>query len=496
MAQQPQGPQQGQQGGGKRPGAMTMAMNAVAVKPPGGPKVLRIGLIQDGKIIEERILRKRETISIGTKESNHFILSSPNLPARFDLFQLVGEDYILNFTDDMSGRVGLPGGVQQLDQLRSSGGARNAGSHWQVKLNDNSRGKIVVGNTTLLFQFVVPPPVTPRPQLPAAARGGFVAGIDWLFTAFVVFSYMTFFGFVIYLENADWPIQQGIAALPESIARMIFQEPAPPPEPEEPVETDEPTEEPDEDATETASTQRPSSGSSSASSGGNTGAGDPSTSAEARARIAEEAAAAAEALILGALSSSGGALADVLAGGAATGSAEDILAASSGVGVATSSGSGTLRAGSGGGTGSGEGGDLGQLNMGTGGGGMSIGEGTGPEERRVSGRINLEGGGDIGGSGDFDANLVVRQIRARLTAIRRCYETELRRNPTLAGKVTVEFTIEERGNVTGSRASENTTGSPAVAACVVDTVSRFRFNPGPEGGSVRFSYPFVFAPQN
>ncbi|MCB9604644.1 MAG: energy transducer TonB, partial [Sandaracinus sp.] len=278
MAQQPQGQQQG---GGKRPGAMTMAMNAVAMKAPGGPKVLRVGLIQDGKIVEERIIRKRETVSIGTKENNHFVLTAPDLPARFDLFQLVGEDYILNFTDQMSGRVGLPGGVQQLDQLRASGGARNAGSHWQVKLSDSSRGKIVVGNTTLLFQFVVPPPVTPRPQLPAAARGGFVAGIDWLFTAFVVFSYMTFFGFVIYLENADWPIQQGIAALPESIARMIFQEPAPPPEPEEPVETDETTEEPTEEPTETASTQRPSNSNSSASSGANSGAGDPSTSAEA-----------------------------------------------------------------------------------------------------------------------------------------------------------------------------------------------------------------------
>ncbi len=74
MAQQPQGPQQGQQGGGKRPGAMTMAMNAVAVKPPGGPKVLRIGLIQDGKIIKERILQNLQTLSIGTKESNNYIL--------------------------------------------------------------------------------------------------------------------------------------------------------------------------------------------------------------------------------------------------------------------------------------------------------------------------------------------------------------------------------------------------------------------------------------
>ena len=84
----------------------------------------------------------------------------------------------------------------------------------------------------------------------------------------------------------------------------------------------------------------------------------------------------------------------------------------------------------------------------------------------------------------------------RLRAIQRCYETELRTNPTLEGKVTVEFTIVERGTVTNARASENTTGSAAVANCVVRTVRRFRFNPGPDGGSVTFSYPFVFAPQN
>ena len=108
-------PQQGQQKGGQRPGAMTMAMQAVATKPQ-GPKVLRIGLIQDGKIIEERIIRRRETVSVGTSEKNHFIVQAKGLPARFDLFQLVGSDYILNFTADMKGRVGLPGGVQQLEQ--------------------------------------------------------------------------------------------------------------------------------------------------------------------------------------------------------------------------------------------------------------------------------------------------------------------------------------------------------------------------------------------
>ena len=68
--------------------------------------------------------------------------------------------------------------------------------------------------------------------------------------------------------------------------------------------------------------------------------------------------------------------------------------------------------------------------------------------------------------------------------------------PTLAGRVMVRFTIQERGNVSNATATENSTGSPAVATCVVNTIRRFRFNPGPEGGSVSFAYPFVFAPQN
>src|SRR6185295_4946391 len=143
-------------------------------------------------------------------------------PPRFELFQLIGDDYILNFTEQMRGRVGLTGGVQDLQQARQTGAARNAGTHWQIKLNDQSRGKVTIGDTTLLFQFVTPPPVQPRPQLPAAARGGFVKGIDWTFTSFVTFSFMTVFGFIIFLENADWPIASDVEVPPE-IQHMIFE---------------------------------------------------------------------------------------------------------------------------------------------------------------------------------------------------------------------------------------------------------------------------------
>ena len=155
---------------GSRPGAMTMAMEAVQTRPS-GPKVLRIGLIQGGKIVEERIIRKRETVTVGASEKNHFVIQAQGLSSRFELFQLVGNDYILNFTDQMRGRVGLAAGVKELDELRKSG-ARKAQGYYQVKLTESSRGKVVIGDTTLLFQFVTPPPVQPRPQLPAAAKGG------------------------------------------------------------------------------------------------------------------------------------------------------------------------------------------------------------------------------------------------------------------------------------------------------------------------------------
>jgi TonB family protein len=470
-----------------RPGAMTVAMQAVQIRPT-GPKVLRIGLIQGGKIGEERIIRRRETVAIGTSERNHFVIHAPGMPSKFDVFQVIGDEYYLNFTDHMSGKIALSGGVQDLASLRSSGAAKDFGTYWQVRLNDNSRGKLVMGDTSLLFQFVVPPPVPLRPQLPATVRGGLIKDMDWLFVAFIFFSFMTHFGFVVYLDNADWPIKEDADVIPRSIRGMIFNEPPPPPEEEKPAEEGAGEDKPAEPSPSKRAEASPKK--SDAAPGEKD---DVATSAEARARIAQEASQAAEALLLGALGEKGGALADVLAGGAVTGNAEDVLAQASGVGVAQSSG-GALRMRSGGGTGSG-GGKLGSLAaVGTGG---AQGEGGAMTERAIRGKINFEDGDDIGGTGQFDQAVVVRMIRARLRAIQSCYERELRRNPSLAGKVVVEFTIETTGTVTGAKSTANTTGDDAVAACVVGAVSRFRFNdPAPEGGSVRFSYPFVFAPQN
>jgi len=478
-----------------KPGAMTMAMQAVPMKKT-GPKVLRIGLFRDKKIVEERIVRRRETVSIGTAAKNHLILRTGTLPrkleSRFELFQLVGDDYILNFTDDMTGKVALPGGVQKLEHLRETGAARDAGTHHQIKLADSSRGNIRMGEFTVFFEFVTAPPITPKPQLPAAVQRGFVKNIDWTFTTWVIFSYMLFFGFIIYMENADWAVQQTAEEVPERLARLIFEAPVEPPEIDEEIGDEAEQESADDEPVKTKKAAKKADEGASQEPAP-VAADDPAVSAEARARIAQEAAAQAEAMLLGALGAEGGALSDVLAGGAVTGNAADVLAQASGVGVATKSETGALRTRSGGGSGQKAG--LGSLKASKGA-GKAAREGAEVKERQIRGNVGLRTGGDIGGSGAFDAALVQRQIKQRIKSITRCYESELRRNPGLAGKVTVTFTIEQRGNVTGARATENTTGSPAVADCVTRTIRRFRFNPGPDGGSVTFRYPFVFQPQN
>lgn len=468
---------------------MTMAMQAVQPRQT-GPKVLRIGLIQGGKIVEERIIRKRETVTVGSSEKNHFVVQGPGLSSRFELFQLVGNDYILNFTDEMRGRVGLAGGVQEFDQLRKSGGARKAQGYYQVKLTDNSRGKVQVGDTTLLFQFVAPPPVQSRPQLPAAVVGGFVAGIDWLFTSFVMFSFMTHFGFIIYLENADWPVEPTIATIPDRVAELIFNEPEPPRQVEEvPTETVEESEEAEEVA-EAEPSPQPSQQSSDSSSGSSRERAD----SDARMAV-EQAQAQVEQLLMGALGAQG-ALADVLRDGAATGNSADLMEQAQGVGVASSAEGGNLRERGGGGGLGARGDGLGGLRATQGGAGQQQQEGERVVERVIRGRINVEGLEDESGAGVFDSNLVVRQLRLRQSAIQRCYERELRNNPTLAGRVVARFSIQPTGTVSGASATENTTGSPAVATCVLNVVRGLRFNPGPDGGAVTYSFPFVFAPQN
>ncbi len=117
------------------------------------------------------------------------------------------------------------------------------------------------------------------------------------------------------------------------------------------------------------------------------------------------------------------------------------------------------------------------------------------EERVVHGNYHAPtDADDASGSGRFDARVVVRMIQTRRAAIRTCYERELRSDPTLHGSIRISLTIQESGAVEDVRAIENSMGNAEVASCITNMIQRFRFTPGPDGGSVTYQFPFAFEP--
>jgi hypothetical protein len=142
------------------------------------PRILRIGVLLGGKIVEERLIRERTSVSIGQSMKNTFSVPVDGLPLEFTLFAIDQGRYYLRFLNKMDGRLGdSSGSVNTLDALKTKG-AQNAGDYWQVPLTESSRGKLSLGDLTILFQFVTEPPRQPKPMLPASVRGTFADRID------------------------------------------------------------------------------------------------------------------------------------------------------------------------------------------------------------------------------------------------------------------------------------------------------------------------------
>lgn len=81
--------------------------------------------------------------------------------------------------------------------------------------------------------------------------------------------------------------------------------------------------------------------------------------------------------------------------------------------------------------------------------------------------------------GRCDGEDVMRRLRRQLGALKRCYESSLKRNPALSGKLQIEWVIGRGGGVKEARVLEDTLGDPAVARCFVRQFRKMRFAPPP-----------------
>ena len=98
-------------------------------------------------------------------------------------------------------------------------------------------------------------------------------------------------------------------------------------------------------------------------------------------------------------------------------------------------------------------------------------------------------GGKVQGLLPMEA--VRKVVDAHMGAIQRCYEGALIRNPSIAGKVTFEWTIGTDGNVKTAHTKLTTLSSNDVVDCIRDSLITWHF-PSPKGGVVVVSYPFLF----
>jgi len=214
----------------------------------------------------------------------------------------------------------------------------------------------------------------------------------------------------------------------------------------------------------------------------------PAEAAARKAAIQERVAQSGILKILGSTGGAGGgAFADVLGGSSASNDISAALAGAGGVGVATSD-----MLGGPGGTGP-RGGATGEVaTIGAiatkGVGAVNVGE---KQEVAVKAETKLEAA-EVESS-TVDREGLARYVKSRLKAITSCYEKELKRNPSLKGRVVVRFTIKPDGRTSDVDVEENTVGSDAVGACIKTLIKTWTFPFKPEEETT-VAYPFVFAP--
>jgi hypothetical protein len=449
---------------------MTAVMRAVKAN---GPKLLRVGVVVGGNVVEERIIGAGRDVTIGPSERNDFVLASSSLRKSHALFQYVEGAYALNFLESMTGRVALPTGVSDLEVLRGQA-RRIDGGAYHVRLTEDSRGKIVVGDTTFLFQFIVAPPVQPRQHLPVAVMRG-AGGIDWRTTIIAAFAFFAHF-MAIGAMYTDWldPVideQLALAGLIETMDRL-----PPPPVPEEkPPEEDSKAEDsekkeeapkPEKKPQETKIPDQP---------------GQKLNEAQTAALSNELE--QLSMMTLGAFGAGGPATAGVLQDGEVPTGALD-AAAQSGAGVGVG---GDLKLGGGGGPiqpgKSGSLADIGSTGKGT--------SATGTVKQVAGPKGSASVSSSVAAGSVSGASSVVARMSA---GFRRCYQRGLDQNPDISGSIRLTIQVGPGGGV--SSVSGGATGSiPAsVVECVKARARAAQFSP-PDGGSAVINVPISFVKQ-
>jgi hypothetical protein len=133
----------------------------------------------------------------------------------------------------------------------------------------------------------------------------------------------------------------------------------------------------------------------------------------------------------------------------------------------------------------------GELLRGKGGGGIGAFGAGGIGKGSVGGTVTRASARTVAVQGNIDREAVAKAVNSHLQEVRACYERALLKDPGLAGKVVLEWTISTAGRVVTAKTKTSSLRNSAVEGCILQSLKTWQF-PVARGGVVIVSYPFLF----
>lgn len=136
-------------------------------------RALRVGVLLGENLVEEKLFSDALPITIGQSLRCRLSVPVEGMPMEHVLFARDQGRLLLRLTTKIDGRLAQGDTIKT--ELREGAGDNGV---WTIPLERGARGKLKIGDATILFQEVAMPARTPRPQLPASVRGTFADRID------------------------------------------------------------------------------------------------------------------------------------------------------------------------------------------------------------------------------------------------------------------------------------------------------------------------------
>lgn len=451
---------------------------------------LRVGVILKNKVIEEILIRDPRSVRVGTDPNNDLVVGPVGTLSTFLLFKPSGNDgYTLHVGEGM--RASVERDDETVELL--------AGQKCELAFDNKVRGKIAMGETTVVFEFVDAPPLILLPPLPAPMKAGlgYIFSVTFGFTL-VLFAALLFSG-VLHgtLVGLGYiipppPRDDGELVLSARLTRMMT-----PAELEEddsdPIDLDEDSdlvvEESDDDSDGVAAVDDKDT-STTSKSGGAAG-GDSDDALTGIDQVVQGSAFGALVDSDGGLNIGLGAMDSASERSAAEALMNQSASGASGGGVvARNLGS----VGSGAGDGSGR--------IGIGGDGDSAVKSAAQagavetDQRQVQVKAKVgDRGSRMAGSGTLSESNVKGVLGRFRRRVERCYQRTLSSNPSAGGRVELQFRVDSNGQTTDARLATNELGS-TFENCIMSEVRRLRFEKPAGGGPVTVSQRYVLQPSN